>query len=330
VSTILGTGEYRYVSHSVWPPRSQGLKLGDVAAVAVDRNDRVYLFNRGPDPMVVLDREGNFLASWGRGLFKNPHGLHIGFDDCIYCTDDGDHSVRKFTLDGRLLLTLGTPNSASAFMSGKPFHRCTHTALSPEGDIYVSDGYGNACVHKYSPEGKLLSTWGGPGIGPGEFNFPHNICCDADGMVYVADRENHRIQIFDGGGRYQGQLNHLHRPSALAITPGRCPVCYVGEIGPYLDVNRGWPNLGPRVTVMNHDGKILSRIGIEPAAGVNPGQFLSPHGIAVDSLGDIYVGEVSSRGWQGLFPQTPEPDDLPRMRKLVKVPVAAPVPMGVA
>lgn len=160
--------------------------------------------------------------------------------------------------------------------------------------------------------------------------FPRspNICCDADGLVYVADRENHRIQVFNGMGRYEGQINHLHRPSALAITPGRCPICYVGEIGPYMDVNRGWPNTGPRVSIMTHDGKLLSRIGVEPAAGTKPGQFLSPHGIAVDSLGDIYVGEVSSRGWGSLFPGKPEPADMPRMRKLIKVPAEMPVTVG--
>ena len=315
----LGTGEFRYAVDSSFGQLPEDIALGDVAAVAVDRNDRVYLFNRGPDPMIVLDREGNFLDTWGRGVFSNPHGLHIGADDCIYCTDDGDHTVRKCTLDGRVLMQLGVSGRPSPKMSGEPFHRCTHTALSPEGDLYVSDGYGNARIHKYSAEGTLLFSWGEPGRGPGQFNFPHNICCDPDGWVYVADRENHRIQIFDGNGRFETQIVNMHRPSALALAPGRCPICYVGEIGPYLPVNRGWPNLGPRISIITGEGKLLSRLTSSPAAGLQPGQFLSPHGLAVNSRGDLYVGEVASRGWESLFPGEPEPANLRRFHKLTKL-----------
>ena len=122
------------------------------------------------------------------------------FDDTIWLTDDGDSSVKQCTLDGKLLMTLGIPGRPSPYMSGLPFHRCTHTALSPKGEIFVSDGYGNSAVHKFSPDGKLLKSWGGPGTDPGEFNIVHNIVCDDAGWVYVADRENHRVQVFDGKG----------------------------------------------------------------------------------------------------------------------------------
>ncbi|MFX5510160.1 hypothetical protein ABTD49_19965, partial [Acinetobacter baumannii] len=88
-------------------------------------------------------------------------------------------------------------------------------------------------IHKFAPDGRHLSSWGQPGSGPGEFNLPHNIACDADGWVYVADRENHRVQVFDGNGRYETQINNMHRPSGLAITPGPCPHCIVGELAPY-------------------------------------------------------------------------------------------------
>ena len=130
--------------------------LGDVAAVAVDANDRVFLFNRGPHPMIVMDRTGTFLRSWGEGVFRNPHGIHIGPDGNSWCTDDGDHTVRQCTPEGRVLMTLGAPGKPSGFMSGQPFCRCCHTALSPSGDIFVADGYGNACVHHYAPDGRLL------------------------------------------------------------------------------------------------------------------------------------------------------------------------------
>jgi hypothetical protein len=316
---LLGQGDWTYRPLLNWGELPPEIELGDVAAVAVDRKDRVFLFNRGSHPMIILDREGRFLDSWGQGLFSNPHGLHIGPDDALYCTDDGDHTVRKCTMDGRVLLTIGTPKSPAPFMSGQAFCRCCHTALSPEGNIYVADGYGNARIHVFSPDGKPLFGWGEPGTGPGEFNLPHNICCDDDGWIYVADRENHRLQVFDRRGRYETQITNLHRASALAIVGRTCPICLVGEIGPYMSVNRRTPNLGPRISVMTHDGKLLARLGVTPAAGQGPGQFYSPHGIAIDSRGDLYVGEVSSRAWPSLFPGEPAPNPLRRMQKLVRV-----------
>ena len=146
--------------------------------LGVDRNDNVYVFNRGEHPMMVFDREGNFLRSWGEGLFPRAHGVHMAPDDTIFCTDDGAHCVRKCTLDGKVLMTLGTPGKPAPFMSGQPFCRCTHTALSPKGEIYVTDGYGNAQVHSSPPDGKYMFSWGKCGIREGEFNLPHNIHCD--------------------------------------------------------------------------------------------------------------------------------------------------------
>jgi DNA-binding beta-propeller fold protein YncE len=229
--------------------------------------------------------------------------------------------VRKCTLDGRVLMTIGVPGKPAPFMSGQPFCRCTHTALSPKGEIYVTDGYGNAQVHKYTPDGKYLSSWGKCGIGEGEFNLPHNVHCDADGWVYVADRENHRVQVFDGNGRFEtAWSNVVHRPSALHMTTGTCPLCFIGEVGPYLGSNRGFPNLGPRISILSNTGKVLARLGSEENAhGQAPGQFMSPHGIAVDSHGDIYVGEVSVASWPSLFPGQPRPDNLRSLQKLVKV-----------
>jgi hypothetical protein len=159
--------------------------------------------------------------------------------------------VRKCTTEGKVLLTIGIPNKPAPFMSGEPFHRCTHTALSPKGEIYVSDGYGNACVHKYSPDGKLLKTWGEPGTDPGQFNIVHNIVTDADGWVYVADRENHRVQVFDGNGKYETQWNNLHRPCALCRCGGKQANFIIGELGPGMAVNRKVPNLGPRLSIVD-------------------------------------------------------------------------------
>jgi hypothetical protein len=323
MSVVLGSGEFTYRLVENWEKLPQGYEFGDVAAVAVDKQDRVYVFNRGAHPICVFDREGNFLNSWGEDTFHHAHGLHIGPDETLYCTDDGDHTVRQCALSGKVLLEIGIPGRPSHFMSGQPFNRCTHTALSPKGELYVSDGYGNACVHKYAPDGKRLASWGGSGCGPGEFNLPHNICCDADGWVYVADRENHRVQVFDGNGRFETQWHDLHRPSGLLMPPGKCPICYIGEIGPYLEFNRGAPNLGPRISIVDNKGKLLARLGTEPAAGTGPGQFLSPHGIAVDSRGDLYVGEVAVTAWPSLFPAKPIPKPVRSLQKLAKLPAGA-------
>jgi DNA-binding beta-propeller fold protein YncE len=315
---ILGDGKYRYRIEENWAKALGEWNTKDVASVAVDRHDRVYVFNRGEHPMVVFDAEGNFLRSWGEDIFTRAHGLHVGADDTIYCTDEGDHTVRKCTLDGKVLLEIGIPGKPKPYMSGDPFNRCTHTALSPQGDIYVSDGYGNARVHKYAPDGRMLLSWGAPGVAPGQFNLPHNITCDADGWVYVADRENHRVQVFDGNGKYETQWNNLHRPSALYMPPGKCPICYIGECGPVLPVNRKAPNLGPRISIVDHKGNLLARMG-DAHGGTGLGQFISPHGIAVDSTGSIYVGEVSYTAWPNLFPDIPTPKPLRTLQKLTKV-----------
>ena len=316
---IVGAGEYTYRAVENWAQWPDGWRLGDVAAVGVDAKDNVYAFHRGDHPVVVFDRDGHYVRSWGDGVFQRAHGIHMGQDDTIYLTDDGDHTVRKCTLDGKVLLTIGIPGEPAPFMSGEPFRRCTHTALSPTGDIYVSDGYGNARVHKYTQDGRRVMSWGEPGSGPGQFNLPHNISCDADGWVYVADRENHRIQVFDGNGRFETQWHDLHRPSGMYMPPGKCPICYVGEIGPYYEFNRGAPNLGPRVSILSNAGKLLARITTVPAHGTGPAQFISPHGLVVDSRGDLYVAEVAYTAWPSVFPDTPRPARIRTLRKFERV-----------
>jgi NHL repeat len=317
----LGQGDHKYRVVENWAKLPDGWEFMDVGSVACDSKDNVYVFNRGTHPMIVFDRDGNFIKSWGEGVFTRAHGLHIDKNDHLYCTDDGDHSVRKCTTDGRILLTLGVPGKPTPAMSGEPFHRCTHTALSPKDEIYVSDGYGNACVHKYSPDGKLLTTWGQPGTNPGQFNVVHNIVTDADGWVYVADRENHRVQVFDGNGKYETQWNNLHRPCGLycSCQAGKKPTFIVGELGPSLAINLKWKNLGPRLSIVDAQGKLISRIGGEEGAGLASGSFIAPHGLAMDSAGSIYVGEVSYSGWDQSFPGQPMPRPLRSLQKLERV-----------
>lgn len=319
MSVILGSGEHRYRVVDDWARLPEDWKLMDVAAVAVDSKDQVYVFNRGEHPMLVFDRFGNFLRSWGEGLFHRAHGLHIGPDDMLYATDDGDHTVRKLTPEGKMVMEIGVPGEAAPFMSNEPFHRCTHTALCPDNHIFVSDGYGNACVHKYSPDGKLVKTFGEPGTGPGQFNLVHNIVADDDGWIYVADRENHRVQVFNTDGKYETQWNNLHRPCGLYMPRGKCPVCFIGELGPGMAVNRHYKNIGPRLSIVSNTGELIARLGGEDGPGPEVGKFWSPHGLSVDSFGDIYVGEVSYTNWKNLNGDEPRPDFLRSLQKLERV-----------
>ncbi len=316
---ILGSGEHRYEVVENWAKLPEGWEFKDAAAVACDSKDQVYVFNRSEHPMMVFDRDGVFLRSWGEGQYPRAHGLHIDAGDILYLTDDAGHVVRKCSTDGKVLLELGVPGKPAPFMSGEPFHRCTHTALSPKGEIYVSDGYGNAKVHKYSPDGKLLLSWGESGSDPGQFNIVHNIVTDAEGWVYVADRENHRVQVFDGNGKYETQWVNMHRPCGLYCCRGKQLRFLIGELGPAMPINRNYPNLGPRLSIVDAKGKNLARLGGKEGPGLEAGKFIAPHGLAVDSRGDIYVGEVSYTEYPRLFPDSKIPWRMRSLQKLKKL-----------
>jgi DNA-binding beta-propeller fold protein YncE len=276
-----------------WGKLPEGWRYVEAAGVAVDSNDHVYVFTRGEHPVIVFDRDGNFLRSWGEGLVRRAHGITIGPDDEVWLTDDGNHTIRKFTPEGKLLLTIGDPDQPSTLQGGKPFNRPTHVALSPKtGELFISDGYGNSRVHKYDPLGRHLFSWGEPGTDPGCFNIPHNIATDGEGLVYVADRENHRVQIFDGKGLYLGQMNNLYRPCGLFLDRTEAGNLYVGELGTGLVVNQAVPNVGNRVSILSLKGDLLGRVG-DRFGGERPGQFVAPHGVVLDSRGDLYVAEVS-------------------------------------
>ncbi|MDA1280589.1 MAG: peptidyl-alpha-hydroxyglycine alpha-amidating lyase family protein [Chloroflexi bacterium] len=315
-TVVLGEGEYRYsVSGNNWGQLPDGWFYREATAVAVDQQDRVYVFNRGTCPVIVFDSDGNMIDSWGEGVFKSPHGISVGPDGNLFCVDNGDSTVRKFTASGELLMTIGEPNKPSPPMSGKPFSAPTHVAADPKsGEFFVADGYANAVVHRFSPEGDLTATWGESGTNEGQFNIVHNIAIDSQGLLYVADRENHRIQVFDRDGVYQTQWVNMARTAAIYVdTRGEEDIVYVGEYFSGIGLNHMGTNLGPRVTVINTRGEILARVGTE-SYGSQHGRFFTPHGISVDSKGDIYLAEVShsdyGKGWH-----VPE---LRSMQKLVK------------
>ena len=259
---ILGAGAYRYEVLDDWAKLPPGREFNaDVAAVGVDRQDRVYAFNRGPHPMVVFDRDGNFLRSWGEGVFHRAHGVHMAPDDTLWLTDDGDHTVRHCTLDGKVLLTIGIPGAPTPYMSGEPFHRCTHTALSPQGDLYVSDGYGNARVHKYSPDGKLLLSWGEPGTDPGSSTSRTTSAATptAGSTSPTARTTACRCSTATAGTRRSGTT--CTGPRASTCSAARQPRFYVGEIGGGMAVNHDMPNIGPRVSIYSRKGELLARLG---------------------------------------------------------------------
>ncbi|MBW3542140.1 MAG: peptidyl-alpha-hydroxyglycine alpha-amidating lyase family protein [Planctomycetes bacterium] len=318
-STVtVGSGAHRYRVVPGWPQLPAGWDLVEVAAIATDSRDRVYVFNRGRHPVVVFGPGGEFLHSWGDGLFARAHGITIGPDDAVYCVDDFDHTVKKFTTDGRLLLSLGasgrfsdtgatTLDFRTIRSSGPPFNFPTNLALAPNGEVYVTDGYGNARVHRFSPGGELLHSWGEPGRGPGQFQIPHGIAIDSEGRIYVADRENSRIQRFTPDGESLDEWPDIARPCEVFIDPRGA--VYVAEVGYRAGM---WPGIpaphpsatGGRISIFDLEGTLLARWG----GGDNPcalGDFYAPHDVWVDAQGSVYVSEVtlSAGGNRGLVPR---------------------------
>mgnify|MGYP002526548184 FL=1 len=186
-------------------------------------------------------------------------------------------------------MEIGERNNPKPRWSGEPFNRPTSAAIHPgNGDIYVSDGYGNSRIHVYTGEGEYKFSWGSPGIDAGQFIRPHNIAIDSNATVYVVDREAHRIQLFDTDGKFMTMWNNIHRPDSMVLWGEHI---YVGELNGMGGVDDA-PGLGHRVSIFDLKGNLVSQFG-DVNEGEGPGQFIAPHGIAVDSQGSIYVAEVS-------------------------------------
>ena len=285
-----GTGDFRFEYVEDWAKLPDGWRFLECPGVAVGSQDNVYVLTRGEHPIIVFDREGRFLRSFGEGLFTDrTHGLAIAPDDSVLAVDDGIHTVQRFTPQGERLQEIGERGRPAPKWEGQPFNRPTSAAIMPRtGQLYITDGYGNAAVHVFSPQGEHERSWGSSGIDAGQFIRPHNVVIGRDERVYVADRECHRIQVFDSTGRFITMWSNIHRPDSMVLWEDHI---YIGELNGMKGVDDA-PGLGHRVSIYDLEGKLVCRFGA-PEEGEGPGQFIAPHGIAVDSRGDLYVSEVS-------------------------------------
>lgn len=315
----VGSGEFIYEFIPSWGKLPVGYEFGSVPNGAVDIRGRVYIFSRTSHPIMIFDADGNFIKSWGEGVFSRPHDAFIGPDESIYCIDDLDHTVRKCTYDGEIMMTLGAKNKPSDTgydgenlysikQSAGPFNRPTSLAIGLHGELYVSDGYGNARVHKFAPDGKLIKSWGAPGTGPGEFSLPHTICVAKNGTVYVADRQNYRIQLFTPDGEFIEEWTDFHRPTGMYI--GQDDLLYITELK--CDNPRVPHPLPPRFNILTLEGELLARWGTDDLE--KTGNFYAPHGLWGDQKGNIYVGELTADS-----ETPPRPAGYPSVHKMVRV-----------
>ncbi len=267
-----------------WPELPEGFAFGEVSGIGVDSHNHVFVFHRGEHPIMVFEgATGKLLASWGDGIFARPHGLTVDSHDNIWVTDVRSHQVYKFSHEGKLLMTLGVKDVPG--LDGEHFNQPTDVAITPDGDFYVSDGYGNSRVAKFSSQGRLLFDWGWKGDQPGEFDTPHGIALDSQGRVYVSDRSNARIEVFNANGKflYQWKGPELGRPWDVAIGPDSN--VYVMDGG---DLKPAPPDRG-RVVKLDPEGHVLETFG---SFGRYDGQIYWGHQLTVARNGDVYVCDI--------------------------------------
>jgi DNA-binding beta-propeller fold protein YncE len=276
--------EYKYDVIQDFFKLPNGERFGLISRVVADANDRIYVFQRRDPPVVVFERDGTYIGAWGAGEVRDPHGLKI-VGDVVYTTDRSDSVAKAFTLDGKVLFKLGqegvhsdTGCTGSPWLAERaagPFNHPTEMNKHPNGDIYVTDGYRNARVHRFSADGVLKQSWGTPGKGPGQFHLPHSVVFDDAGTLYVADRSNRRIQKFTPDGDYLGEWTGMGGPNDIAR--GKDGNFYIAE--QEADGNPAY------VCVRDPNGAVLAKM-----------QSRHVHGIGVDSHGDIYAGLTVNRG----------------------------------
>ena len=271
--------QYEFVN--AWPKLPSHLKLSQVTGVALDSSLDVFLIHRAGREL--LDAEsGAVKKTWGENIFIMPHGLATDQENNVWITDVGLHQVLKFSHDGKLLMTLGEAKMAGS--DSMHFNRPTDVAISREGKIYISDGYLNSRILCYSPTGKYLFEWGTKGGGPGQFDIPHGIAIDVDENIYVADRENNRIQKFDSNGRFLNEWKNDRATQLYSVMVDRKKAWAIDyhTIGLVLIK-------GSDILQFDSSLKITSRFG---RAGNYDGPISRYHDITGDSLGNIYVGDI--------------------------------------
>ncbi len=283
-----------------WPILPDNRVLGPCSGVAVNSKGEVLVLHRGnrgtdakgltpvQEPVVeVFDgATGRLKREWGGGQFVVPHGISVGPDDHVWITDTGTSQVFEFAPDGTLLRTLGERGVPGADTTH--FDRPTDVAPMPDGSFYVADGYGNSRVARFAADGHLLFEWGSRGTAPGQFNIPHALAVDGSGRVYVADRVNDRVQVFDPKGHYltEWKSSAIGRPFGLALLPDRRIAILDGGSN---------PNKAPdhdSVTIATLDGREVEHFG---RMGNQDGQFWIAHDIAADRAGNLYVVDIAGQ-----------------------------------
>ena len=277
----VGTSKYTYTLIQDWAKLPSGESFGMVSAIATDSRDTVYAFQRKDPPVIIFDRDGNYLSSWGNGSFMFPHSIYIA-NDVIYVTDRDSSVCIMYTLDGKPIQMLGRHGVHSDTGCEEPgdlvpraagaFNYPSELVPAPSGDLYVTDGYRNARVHRFSADGQLKASWGEPGkAGPNQFHLPHSLIVN-EGKVYVCDRENHRMQVFSTDGEYLTMWNDIQRPMDISVDKEGLFYISEGEVD----------GSSARISVVDKEGNVQARFDCR-----GPG-----HGSWVDSHGDIYLGLV--------------------------------------
>lgn len=256
---------------------------GEAAGVALDSKGHIFLFQRTKPMLSEFDEKGRYLRSLGDGLFDHPHGLRIDSDDNIWTTDDTNSTVLKLSPGGKVLLVLGRRNNSGE--ANWLFNKPTDVAFSKNGDIFVTDGYGNSRVVKFDRNGNFIKAWGTYGTGPGEFMLPHSVVIDKNDRVYVGDRENARIQIFDTDGHFLTQWTGIGYPYGLWIAPNQ----HVWMVDGGFD----------RIIELDQAGKILGAIG---SPGHQPGQLAWGHFLAISPERNLIVADVLNWRFQVFVP----------------------------